>query len=103
MADRMPAQKNYFGMMTSGIARRVVASLLVVLFSFGICSAQKISDSGYKAVGYIKADGTIQDSNYRTIGHVKSDGTVQDASYRTIGHVYNIPMEWAALFFFFIP
>ena len=26
---------------------------------------------------------------------------VQDASYRVIGHVKGIPMEWAALYFFF--
>lgn len=27
--------------------------------------------------------------------------TVQDASYRVIGHVKGVPMEWAALYFFF--
>jgi len=32
---------------------------------------------------------------------VKKDGTVQDASYKVIGHVKGIPMEWAALYFFF--
>ena len=26
---------------------------------------------------------------------------VQDASYRVIGHVKGVPMEWAALYFFF--
>jgi hypothetical protein len=80
--------------------------------------AQRLTDSGYRTVGYIKQDGTIQDasyrttgyiksdgrvqdSSYRTVGYIKSDGTVQDASYRVIGHVKGIPMEWAALYFFF--
>lgn len=26
---------------------------------------------------------------------------VQDASYRIIGHTKGVPMEWAALYFFF--
>ena len=92
--------------------------LLTLLLSSGVCCAQKISDSGYRIVGYIKSDGTVQDagyrtvghiksdgtvqdSSYRTIGHVKKDGTVQDASYRTIGHARDVPMTWAALYFFF--
>ena len=60
-----------------------------------------IQDASYRTVGHIKKDGTIQDSSYRTVGHVKSDGTVQDASYRTIGHAKDIPMQWAAFYFFF--
>ena len=52
-------------------------------------------------MGHIKPDGVIQDSSYRILGHVKTDGTVQDASYKVIGHVKGIPMEWAALYFFF--
>ena len=58
-------------------------------------------DASYRIVGHIKPDGVIQDASYRVIGHVKTDGTVQDASYRVIGHVKGIPMEWAALYFFF--
>ena len=42
-------------------------------------AAQHITDSGYRTVGHIKDDGTIQDASYRTIGQLKSDGTVQDA------------------------
>ena len=60
-----------------------------------------VQDANYRIVGHIKKDGTIQDSSYRIIGHVKSDGTVQDASYRIIGHAKGIPMQWAALYFFF--
>ena len=28
--------------------------------------AQRLTDSGYRTVGYIKQDGTIQDASYRT-------------------------------------
>ena len=96
-------------------ARYLILILLAVL-SYNTLMAQIITDSGYRTVGYIKSDGTIQDSgyhtvvhiksdgtiqdaSYKTIGHVKKDGTVQDSSYRTIGHAKNIPMEWAALYF----
>ena len=60
-----------------------------------------IQDKSYRTVGYIKSDGTVQDGSYRTIGYIKSDGTVQDASYRTIGHAKDIPLKWAAFYFFF--
>ena len=43
----------------------------------------------------------VQDASYRIVGHVKPDGTVQDASYRIIGRTKGVPMEWAALYFFF--
>ena len=60
-----------------------------------------IQDASYRTVGHIKSDGTVQDGSYRTIGHVKKDGTVQDSSYRTIGHARDIPLRWAAFYFFF--
>lgn len=62
-------------------ARYLILILMAVL-SYNTLMAQIITDSGYRTVGYIKSDGTIQDSSYRTIGHAK-----------------NIPMEWAALYF----
>ena len=81
--------------------------ILTILLSMGLLCmatqalAQHISDAGYRTVGHIKDDGTIQDNSYRTVGHIKSDGTVQDASYRTIGHAKGIPLYWAAFYFFF--
>ena len=60
-----------------------------------------VQDASYRVMGHIKSDGTVQDSSYRVIGHIKEDGTVQDASYRVIGHTKGVPMEWAALYFFF--
>ena len=79
--------------------------LLVLFLAISMVSmdvmAQRLTDSGYRTVGYIKQDGTIQDSSYRTIGYTKRDGTVQDRSYRTIGHADGVPTRWAAYFFFF--
>ena len=98
--------------------RRLLTLILFVTLAAVSASAQMVQDASYRVVGHIKSDGTIQDqtykvighiksngtiqdSSYRIIGHVKSDGTVQDASYRIIGHTKGVPMEWAALYFFF--
>ena len=59
-------------------------TILILVFLFSLvfateAEAQRVTDSGYKVVANIKADGTIQDSSYKIIGHIKSDGTVQDA------------------------
>ena len=43
----------------------------------------------------------VTDSGYRTVAYIKADGTIQDESYRTIGHADGIPMKWAAFYFFF--
>ena len=75
--------------------------LLVALLTFGIASAQSITNSSYSTTGYIKSDGTIQNSSYSTIGHIKDDGTVQNSSYSTIGHASGVKKEWAAVVFFF--
>ena len=61
-----------------------------------------MQDGNYHTVGYFKSDGRVQDSNYRTIGYVKSDGTVQDGNYRTIGHASDVRRSWVAWYFFFL-
>ena len=41
-------------------------TLLIIITTFlslGLCHAQKITDSGYRTIGYFKADGTIQDGS----------------------------------------
>ena len=81
-------------------------TILFFVFIFSLvfateAGAQRVTDSGYKVVANIKADGTIQDSSYKIIGHITSDGMVQDASYKTIGHADGIPVRWAAFYFFF--
>ena len=39
-------------------------TLLIIITTFlslGLCHTQKITDSGYRTIGYSKADGTIKD------------------------------------------
>ena len=81
--------------------RKVIHIVLLLLLTALGARAQTVQDAGYRIVGHIKSDGTIQDAGYKMIGHIKSDGTVQDAGYRIIGHTKDVPMEWAALYFFF--
>ena len=81
--------------------RKIVFILLTLTLSALGIRAQTVQDAGYKVVAHIKSDGTIQDDSYRVIGHIKADGTIQDSSYRVIGHTKGVPMEWAALYFFF--
>lgn len=64
--------------------RKLFVLLFAALLSLGVCCAQQVTDGGFK-----------------TIGHVKSDGTVQDSGFKTIGHANGIKREWAAWFFFF--
>ena len=60
-----------------------------------------VQDANFRTVGYIKDDGKIQDSSFRVIGYVKKDGLIQDSSFRTIGYAKDIPLRWAAFYFFF--
>lgn len=64
--------------------RKLFVLLFAALLSLGVCCAQQVTDGGFK-----------------TIGYVKSDGTVQDSGFKTIGHANGIKREWAAWFFFF--
>ena len=80
--------------------RFLLLSIGILLGSMSLL-AQQVTDAGYRIVAHIKDDGIVQDASYRTIGHVKEDGTIQDANYPTIGHAENIPLRWAAFYFFF--
>ena len=41
----------------------ILLIFITTLLSLGLCHAQKITDSGYRTIGDIKADGTIQDGS----------------------------------------
>lgn len=43
----------------------------------------------------------VTNSSFQTIGYIKSDGTIQDSSFRTLGYAQGISMAWVAWFFFF--
>ena len=84
-----PAKKRIFTCQTGRFMHRILA----LFFSFCFLAlaveagAQRVTDSGYRAVAFIKPDGTIQDGSYKIIGHIKPDGTVQDASYKIVAHL----------------
>lgn len=41
----------------------ILLIIITTLLSLGLCHAQKITDSGYRTIGDIKADGSIQDGS----------------------------------------
>lgn len=43
--------------------KRILLIIITTLLSLGLCHAQKLTDSGYRTIGYIKADCTIQDGS----------------------------------------
>lgn len=42
---------------------KILLTVNTTLLSLGLCHAQIITDSGYRTIEYIKADGTIQDGS----------------------------------------
>lgn len=52
-------------------------------------------------VGKVKSDGEVVDKNNMQTGRVKSDGTVVNRHNMTIGYAKNVPVTYAAVFFFF--
>ena len=82
--------------------RKYLQVFVLCLFALSTGAyAQRVTDSGFGTIAFIKSDGTIQDSGFKVIGHFKENGTIQDSSFRVIGHADGIPMRWAAWFFFF--
>ena len=41
----------------------ILLIFITTLLSLGLGHAQKLTDSGYRTIGYIKADGTIKDGS----------------------------------------
>jgi hypothetical protein len=60
-----------------------------------------IENESHKLVGFVKADGTIEDAEKKVTGFIK-DGVVTDKNNETIGYAKNIPVKWAAAYFFFL-
>ena len=82
--------------------RKYLQVFVLCLFALSTGAyAQRVTDSGFGAIAFIKSDGTIQDSGFKVIGHFKENGTIQDSSFRVIGHADGIPMKWAVWYFFF--
>ena len=51
-------------------------------------------------VGYAQAQ-TIRNSNNSVLGRVNSDGTVRNANNSVMGYAKDVPMRYAAIYFFF--
>ena len=52
-------------------------------------------------LGKVESDGTVRDRNNMLLGKVKSDGDVVDCNNMTTGHAKDVPVAYAAVFFFF--
>ena len=54
--------------------------ILFLLLAGTAAYGQKITDSNYSTIAYIKSDGTVQNANYSTVGHIYLDGTLKNAN-----------------------
>jgi hypothetical protein len=52
-------------------------------------------------IGKVDSDGYVKDRNNMTLGRIKSDGYVVDRNNMTIGRAKDVPVYYAAVFFFF--
>lgn len=60
-----------------------------------------ILDRSNMTIGKVDSDGTVKDRNNMTLGRIKSDGYVVDRNNITIGRAKDVPVPYAAVFFFF--
>ena len=83
-----------------------------------ICSNGEIRDTSNRLLGKVSDDGTVRDSNNSYLGKIESDGTVRDRNNSCMGRVYqdgtvrnnnnstigyakDVPVRYAAIYFFF--
>jgi len=60
-----------------------------------------IENEAHAVVGFVKEDGEILGPDKKTIGYIK-EGVVTNEKNETIGYAKNIPVKWAAVYFFFL-
>lgn len=60
-----------------------------------------LRDRNNSTIGRVDSDGTVRDRNNSTMGRISSDGTVRDRNNSTIGYARNVPVKYAAVWFFF--
>ena len=60
-----------------------------------------IRDRNNMTIGKVESDGIVRDRNNMMVGKVKSDGAVIDSNNMTIGYAKDVPVVYAAVFFFF--
>ena len=58
-------------------------------------------NSNNSTLGTIQSDGTVRNSNNSVLGRVCADGTVRNSNNSVIGYAKDVPVRYAALYFFF--
>ena len=58
-------------------------------------------DNNNSFIGKIESDGTVRNRNNSYMGRIYQDGTVRDSSNSTIGYAKDVPVQYAAIYFFF--
>ena len=84
------------------LMKAIVALVLFMTVSVPqVSHAQTIRNSSNSMIARIESDGTVRNSSNSYVGRVDSDGTVRNSSNSTIGYAKDVPMRYAALYFFF--
>ena len=66
-----------------------------------MCSNGDIRMPNNVCIGKVESDGTVRKSNNVKLGKVESDGTVRDKDNRKLGTAKDVPVMFAAVYFFF--
>ena len=61
----------------------------------------RIMDRSNMTIGKVESDGYVKDRSNMTLGRIKPDGYVIDKGNMTIGRAKDIPITYAAIYFFF--
>ena len=75
---------------------------LIILLGWGtVVSAQTIRNSNNSTLATISASGEVRNSNGSLVARINSNGDVRDANNSVIGYAKDVPVRYAALYFFF--
>ena len=66
-----------------------------------VSSDGTLRDNNNSFIGKIENDGTVRNRNNSYMGRVYQDGTVRDRNNSTIGYAKDVPVQYAAIYFFF--
>lgn len=80
---------------------RKVFLVIIMIGALLHCSAQSSLDKSNMTIGKIGSDGYVYNRSNMTVGRFKSDGYIVDRNNMTIGRAKDVPVSYAAVFFFF--
>ena len=78
-----------------------VLALFLFLAVAQVGYAQTIRNSSNSMIAKIESDGTVRNSSNSYVGKIDKDGTVRNSSNSVIGNAKDVPMQYAAIYFFF--